>query len=343
MRHVVKYLLVLAMLMSGFYMARMFRVPHSAGVGVETPAENGPSDLPTLGEGLDAQVGSDGLPAAALADVDKTSVAVVEDLAEFGSREPADRTGADSGQWPLSGQPTVRKQGESKRHRSQSDEQPRRGARYNGDQRQAEPMHSSDSFSPDRDLTDERSGDSWGRLDSETESTLDNQQSESVGSYGSPKKTRRSATYDNAVPEFAADYKPWLDPLEESVQPYAKPVETFEHSDSLGEANRGDRQKEHDHVVRHRIVEGDTLRHLAERYLGDRDRYLDLYEANSDVLFHPRLLPIGIEIVIPEPPNMLLADEDEDSDDLTAQNSLWGDADDTQSDADAAYSPWGEY
>ncbi len=53
---------------------------------------------------------------------------------------------------------------------------------------------------------------------------------------------------------------------------------------------------------RHRIVEGDTLPKLAVAYLGDRDRYLDIFRANRDVLSDPRLLPIGEEIAIPADP-----------------------------------------
>ena len=52
--------------------------------------------------------------------------------------------------------------------------------------------------------------------------------------------------------------------------------------------------------ARHRIAEGDTLAQLAEQYLGSRERYLDLFQANADVLFDPRLIPIGVEIVIPD-------------------------------------------
>lgn len=53
---------------------------------------------------------------------------------------------------------------------------------------------------------------------------------------------------------------------------------------------------------RHQIVEGDTLPKLAVAYLGDRDRYLDIFRANRDVLSDPRLLPIGEEIAIPADP-----------------------------------------
>lgn len=50
---------------------------------------------------------------------------------------------------------------------------------------------------------------------------------------------------------------------------------------------------------RHTIVDGDTLVDLAERYLGDADRYLEIYRANRDVLPSPEVLPIGAELEIP--------------------------------------------
>jgi hypothetical protein len=52
-------------------------------------------------------------------------------------------------------------------------------------------------------------------------------------------------------------------------------------------------------VRTHKIVDGDTLTALADRYLGSPDRYLEIYEANRDQLPTPELLPIGIELTIP--------------------------------------------
>ena len=51
----------------------------------------------------------------------------------------------------------------------------------------------------------------------------------------------------------------------------------------------------------HKIVDGDSLAALAERYLGDGGRYLELFELNRDVLPHPDLLPIGVELKLPSP------------------------------------------
>ncbi len=53
----------------------------------------------------------------------------------------------------------------------------------------------------------------------------------------------------------------------------------------------------------HKIVDGDTLTALAERYLGSSLRAGEIFEANRDLLFDPQLLPIGVELKIPFTPN----------------------------------------
>lgn len=52
------------------------------------------------------------------------------------------------------------------------------------------------------------------------------------------------------------------------------------------------------HIVHNR----DTLEKLAERYLGDAGRALELFDLNRDQLANPHLLPIGAELRIPVPP-----------------------------------------
>jgi nucleoid-associated protein YgaU len=49
----------------------------------------------------------------------------------------------------------------------------------------------------------------------------------------------------------------------------------------------------------HRIVDGDSLAMLAERYLGSAARAREIFDANRDVLPDPELLPIGAELKIP--------------------------------------------
>lgn len=51
--------------------------------------------------------------------------------------------------------------------------------------------------------------------------------------------------------------------------------------------------------ITHKIVDGDTLEKLAERYLGSADRYMEIYEANRFLLPGPEVLPIGVELKIP--------------------------------------------
>ena len=51
----------------------------------------------------------------------------------------------------------------------------------------------------------------------------------------------------------------------------------------------------------HRVERGETLSELAGRYLGSSARYMELYEANSDVLASPHNLRPGMVIRIPDP------------------------------------------
>jgi 5'-nucleotidase/UDP-sugar diphosphatase len=52
-------------------------------------------------------------------------------------------------------------------------------------------------------------------------------------------------------------------------------------------------------ATRHRIIDGDTLESIAERFLKDRTRWSDIYQHNRDVLATPGALPIGVELRIP--------------------------------------------
>jgi nucleoid-associated protein YgaU len=52
-------------------------------------------------------------------------------------------------------------------------------------------------------------------------------------------------------------------------------------------------------LPKHRIVDGDTLPLLAERYLGSASRANEIYEANRDVLADPNILPVRTVLKIP--------------------------------------------
>ncbi|HUG90384.1 MAG TPA: LysM peptidoglycan-binding domain-containing protein [Planctomycetaceae bacterium] len=54
-----------------------------------------------------------------------------------------------------------------------------------------------------------------------------------------------------------------------------------------------------DGIVLHRVVQGDTLSGLAARYLGSSARFLEIYEANRNVLRSPNDLRVGMTLRIP--------------------------------------------
>lgn len=69
-------------------------------------------------------------------------------------------------------------------------------------------------------------------------------------------------------------------------------------SDTYRQAGKPDVGK-HVAFIRHRIVDGDTLSGLAQRYLGSSKRFTEIFEANRDQLPSPDLLPIGVVLRIP--------------------------------------------
>jgi nucleoid-associated protein YgaU len=59
-------------------------------------------------------------------------------------------------------------------------------------------------------------------------------------------------------------------------------------------------QNEADEPRTHVVVDGDSLERIASRYLSDPQRGREIYELNRNVLTAPDLLPIGVELKIPE-------------------------------------------
>jgi nucleoid-associated protein YgaU len=53
--------------------------------------------------------------------------------------------------------------------------------------------------------------------------------------------------------------------------------------------------------AKHTIAEGETLFSLAQHYYSDSGRFVDIYQANRDVLHNPQQLTPGTVIVIPDP------------------------------------------
>jgi nucleoid-associated protein YgaU len=116
---------------------------------------------------------------------------------------------------------------------------------------------------------------------------------------GPPGSTTGASKTDPAatdVPPLAERFVDGVAPrrLGQSSPPVSRPEEPSPLSD---ESLQGQAE-----VRTHRIVDGDTLSALAGKYLGQADRYLEIFEYNRDVLRDPDLLPIGVELRIPNQP-----------------------------------------
>lgn len=47
------------------------------------------------------------------------------------------------------------------------------------------------------------------------------------------------------------------------------------------------------------VQSGDTLSKIAKEYYGDANRYMDIFNANTDKLSDPNKIQVGQELVIP--------------------------------------------
>ncbi len=141
---------------------------------------------------------------------------------------------------------------------------------------------------------------------------------------GSPIVYRRQSGGATGEPTFPADHAPPVEAVLKAnpfaanrqatvLRPVAEepPLPTLTKSfprDSMGASPRwgismgiGLTSASAAEVRTHRIVDGDTLPDLAQRYLGDKSRAMEIFEANRHILPSPEILPIGQEIQIPAP------------------------------------------
>lgn len=98
---------------------------------------------------------------------------------------------------------------------------------------------------------------------------------------------REVASHSSLAPaESPAHNRDW-EPVPAGVAPSGPP---------RGRANRPAGAATRTHVIQ----SGDTLSNLASRYLGNKARFREIYDANRRVLPSPDNLPEGVTIVIPE-------------------------------------------
>jgi nucleoid-associated protein YgaU len=102
-------------------------------------------------------------------------------------------------------------------------------------------------------------------------------------------------------PALAERYQPVLSRLDSTHpdDPAPAPPQADSLSDGVHRAIPASRVNDREQERRHRVVDGDTLAQLAQKYLGDERRYLEILCANREVLTDPNLLPIGAELIIP--------------------------------------------
>ena len=71
------------------------------------------------------------------------------------------------------------------------------------------------------------------------------------------------------------------------------------HHESPAYTRRYDPKESPARVVMHRIVDGDSLKKLAGRYLHDESRSIEIFQANRHLLVQEDLLPLGERLRIP--------------------------------------------
>ena len=75
---------------------------------------------------------------------------------------------------------------------------------------------------------------------------------------------------------------------------------------STADTAPGDRSTDWPTELIHVVTNGDTLEKLAERYLNDAGRALEIFDLNRDQLTNPHLLPIGVELRVPVDPDRII-------------------------------------
>lgn len=316
MRNWAKYLLTAAVVGIGFYAAQQHRLPdHRPGqesaISVSSLGANG-DDPERQGRKIAARGESETLPVAALTDVDRTFVSESE-LAAGLQRNGRARIAN------VTNQPTVRR---AEPAGSLAD---KKRAPVADTAKRAEATERSSGRQPSRE-PDFSEQPSVARPPQAPRSATPKRGELAVGDPAAgaqASKKNVSAEPDDAnyaPPELAREYHPLTETR--GAAPNARPAArnqaaagasvACERADLNPNASSderpaaltpaGDRLEPETHpsAHRHRIVEGDTLPQLAERYLGSHQRYREIYLANQDILFDPQFIPIGVEITIPD-------------------------------------------
>lgn len=88
-------------------------------------------------------------------------------------------------------------------------------------------------------------------------------------------------------------------PAKDATAPGAKPVETSNSNPKAAGVKTGTKAVGAPPVY-HVVGEGTTLWAVAEKYLGDGNRYMEIFEANRPMLKDPDVLTVGQRLKIPQ-------------------------------------------
>lgn len=109
-----------------------------------------------------------------------------------------------------------------------------------------------------------------------------------------PSATAVAAPRDVTPPDLPRHYRQDALPVTMQVARHAQMLDDVADRPLSSEPTRPiPRQR------KHRVMDGDTLSRLALRYLGSADRFVEIFEANREVLPEPDVLPIGVTLKIP--------------------------------------------
>ncbi len=308
MRDLARYFLALLVVGTGFYAAWQHRRPeqHPQGEAVASRAENEVA-LSRDGRESPATETSGALPVAALTDIDRVPL-LGPDRANIRGKA------ADASVNSVTRPPTLRADksaADAATPKSVKEKGPVAEAVERDGKKQASAKPSPKKQEKKKTATAASAGSGQGIADTGEKNLAVKKATESgkpirqdADRDGFRGTVESSQENDPVPPEFAYEYRPHFQFAEDaSNQTSASPSKSPPHKDNR--SSQTDKKSMASKTPstapprRHRIVEGDTLPRLAEKYLGSRDRYLELFQINSEVLFDPRLIPIGVEIVIP--------------------------------------------
>jgi len=135
---------------------------------------------------------------------------------------------------------------------------------------------------------------------------------DSIGQRLKPADFERSAGRSVTTERFNSSNNGPLTKL--SPQPLLRTGEAAQNRVTSQRTLKPNTQQTDDEANWHRVVNGDTLEKLSQQYYGSPQKALMIFEANRQALFNPAILPIGLDLKIPQ------LDAARPSDQITANN-----------------------